>query len=152
MASPTEFTWEQKVYIVRAFAALRTVADILDTMQFAFGVRCRPDDLLQFDPNYRTLPPDLFTVFNEAKRSFEADPVSLIPLLDPIKQQAVIANSAQSALVRNDIPGASKLLEQLAKLQGGFFAGKAAKGGDDDKDQGPTGFSFALDKAHAEPD
>lgn len=151
MASPVEFTWEQKVYIVRAFAIPRTVNSILDTMEMIYKVRCKADDLLQFDPQYRTLPPDLHRVFVEAKKAFEEDPAKVVPLISPLRQQVVLATTIEDELRRNAIPSAAKLLEQLAKLQGGFFSGKTTKG-DDGKNEGPMSFTFNLDKANAKPD
>lgn len=152
MASPIEFTWEQKVYIVRAFATLRTVTDILDTMHSVYGVKCRPEDILPLDPEYSTLPPDLFQIHTQTRKDLAANPKAAVPLLDPLNQEVTLANAVKAELRRGAVEKAAKLLEQLAKLQGGFFSGKAAKGGDEDKDNRPTGFSFALDKAHAEPD
>lgn len=125
MAAAVEFTWQQKVYIVRAFAALRTVPDILADVSFNYGVKCRPDDLLQFDPEYRVLPPDLDQVYRQEKDRFDKDPAQVIPLLSPVKQEAALANSAKAELRRGAVAEAAKLLEQLAKLQSGFYAGKA---------------------------
>ena len=45
-----------------------------------------------------------------------------------------------------------KIMELLAKEDAGFFVPKPVKGADDDKKDGPGGFSFALDRANAEPD
>lgn len=131
-----EFTWEQKVYIVRAFASVRTVHDIMDAVQLNYGLRCKPDDILPFDPEYRILPPDLHQVYATACKDFDENPEKLIPLLSPVKQAAALANAAQAELRRNALPAAATLLEQLAKLQGGFFASKAK--GSDPKDAKAT--------------
>lgn len=152
MAGTPEFTWAQKVYIVRAFATLRTVADILDTMQSAYGLRCKPEDILPLDPEYSTLPPDLFQILMQARKDFEANPRAMVPLLDQLNQEVALANAAKAELRRNAPDKAAKLLEQLAKLQGGFFSGKSSAKPDADADSKATGFSFALDRANAEPD
>ena len=134
MATPVELTWEQKVFVVRAFATLNSVAGIMNTLHRVYGVRCNDADVIyQLDPNYRTLPPDLHQVFLQTQKQFEENPSSLVPLLDPIKQQVAIANCAQDELTRGAPDKAAKHLEQLAKLQGGFFSGKAAKATDDPK-------------------
>lgn len=149
MAAP-ELTWEHKVYIVRAFAALRTVSDILDTLQTIYGLRCKPDDILPFDASYRTLPPDLYQIHIQACRDFDDHPEKVVPLLSPIKQQAVIANAAQSCLRRGAIPDAAELIEQLAKLQGGYYSGRKGASKGDDAKSGTTDVNDVTPKMTAE--
>lgn len=152
MATPVELTWEQKVYVVRAFATLNSVSGIMNTLLLIYGVRCSPDDIYKLDPNYRTLPPDLHQIFVQTRKQFEENPASSVPLLDPLKQQIALANSAQDELTRGAPDKAARYLEQLAKLQGGFFSGKASKNGENDPPPGPTSFTFNLDKANGKPD
>lgn len=130
MAAAVEFTWEQKVFIVRAFACQRSAGDILDVLNSVYGVKARPDDVLALDPNYRILSPDLHKIFTDMCAEVKANPAKANPLLDSANQELALANAASACLRRGVNDEGAKFLEQLAKLQNGFYAGRSAvKGG-----------------------
>lgn len=142
-------TTEQRAFIVWSLANCVEP----ETIVFQFGKRwkgvsCTITDVAACAP--QRLTGDWRKYFDQERAIWQDAPLSdkknRVALLNRLAIRLESVGGAENML------HLIKAMELLAKEDAGFFVPKPVKGADDGKNDGPGGFSFALDRANAEPD
>jgi hypothetical protein len=141
-------TTEQRAFIVWSLANCVEPETIV--FQFAKrwkGVPCTTSDVAACAP--QRLTGEWKKYFDQERAIWQDAPLSDKKNRVALLNRLVI--KLESVGGADNIPHLIKAMELLAKEDAGFFVPKPVKGADDGKSDGPGGFSFALDKANADP-
>lgn len=143
---PPSYTSEQVAFIIYCFANCESPESTVARFRQEFKkVPCELRDVARYAPH--RLKGEWRERFDKEREIFLEAPAAKKEI-----RMAILSKMMIDAASNNKPAEALKAAELLAKEDAGFFAPKVTKADSDIKDDGPKSFTFALDKANAEPD